>query len=104
MVLGGKVASAFGYTKEQAKLLQTGFAALPAERKTVSAVAAVPEDLQGDADVRHDVVARGVDSNDADAVALVLPHPSGVSHYWNSPENISNASAVFRQAIRDATA
>ena len=34
--------------------------------------------------------------------ALVLPHPSGVSHYWNSPQNIANASAAFQRAIKEA--
>jgi hypothetical protein len=33
-------------------------------------------------------------------LAVVMPHPSGVSHFWNSPNNIANASDVFRAAIR----
>jgi hypothetical protein len=33
---------------------------------------------------------------------LVFPHPSGVSHYWNTPASRAKAAAVLRCAL-DAT-
>lgn len=170
VVLGGKVATAFGYKKEQSKLLQTGFPALPAEAEDSSeagdtglrqggenenAVGKVrPEEVETthrkqqkqqareaavhnycghtNAAGGHGAGAVGVEAEDGRdrgddeegkrqqlpqqpqqrsscealppiPTALVLPHPSGVSHYWNSDANIVAASTVFRQAICDAT-
>ena len=31
---------------------------------------------------------------------LVLPHPSGVSHFWNEEESWHRAAMVFRSALR----
>eukprot|EP00416_Gambierdiscus_australes_P026699 CAMPEP_0171081928 /NCGR_PEP_ID=MMETSP0766_2-20121228/16801_1 /TAXON_ID=439317 /ORGANISM="Gambierdiscus australes, Strain CAWD 149" /LENGTH=136 /DNA_ID=CAMNT_0011539263 /DNA_START=12 /DNA_END=422 /DNA_ORIENTATION=+ len=31
---------------------------------------------------------------------LAFPHPSGVSHFWNEPANVSKASKVLRAALR----
>lgn len=31
--------------------------------------------------------------------AIVLPHTSGVSHFWNDGENVANAELAFRDAI-----
>ncbi|CAK9059032.1 unnamed protein product [Durusdinium trenchii] len=33
---------------------------------------------------------------------LVLPHPSGVSHFWNDEESWHRAAMVFRSALRAA--
>lgn len=33
---------------------------------------------------------------------LIFPHPSGVSHFWNSAENRTMASNVIRAALRSA--
>ena len=33
---------------------------------------------------------------------LVLPHPSGVSHFWNDEESWHRAALVFRSALRVA--
>lgn len=170
VVLGGKVATAFGYKKEQSKLLQTGFPALPAEaedsseagdtglrqggenenavgkvrqeevetthrkRQKQQAREAAVHNYCGHANAAggHGAGAVGVEAEDGRdrgddeegkrqqppqqpqqrsscealppiPTALVLPHPSGVSHYWNSDANIVAASTVFRQAICDAT-
>lgn len=175
IVLGGKVATAFGYKKEQSKLLQTGFPALPAEaedsseaedtglmqggengdavgkvhqeevetthrkRQKQQAREAAVHNYCGHANAAggHGAGAVGVEAEDGRdrgddeegkrrqlpqqllpqqpqqrsscealppiPTALVLPHPSGVSHYWNSDANIVAASTVFRQAICDAT-
>ena len=31
--------------------------------------------------------------------AIVLPHTSGVSHFWNDADNVAAAEAAFRDAI-----
>merc|ERR1712205_296238 len=33
-------------------------------------------------------------------LVLTLPHPSGVSHFWNEPSNVRKAARVLRNAIR----
>lgn len=33
-------------------------------------------------------------------IVLNLPHPSGVSHFWNEPSNVHKAARVFRNAVR----
>jgi hypothetical protein len=30
---------------------------------------------------------------------LVYPHPSGISHFWNQPENIRHAAITLRSAL-----
>ena len=35
-------------------------------------------------------------------VLLTFPHPSGVSHFWNSPSAVARASRVLRACIREA--
>merc|ERR1719235_1434092 len=33
---------------------------------------------------------------------LVMPHPSGVSHFWNVPKDVHRAAAAFRASLRVA--
>jgi hypothetical protein len=35
---------------------------------------------------------------------LLLPHPSGVSHFWNRPADVAKATTLFQTAIADARA
>ena len=35
---------------------------------------------------------------------LVLPHPSGVSHFWNRADAVASAAALFQTAIAEAKA
>jgi hypothetical protein len=30
---------------------------------------------------------------------LVYPHPSGISHFWNQPDNITHAATTLRSAL-----
>jgi len=34
----------------------------------------------------------------------MLPHPSGINHFWNSPENVERAARFLRETILPATA
>lgn len=33
------------------------------------------------------------------ARAAVIPHPSGISHWWNEPANVARAAAFMRRAL-----
>ena len=36
-------------------------------------------------------------------ILLVFPHPSGVSHFWNSPANIARASRELQRYLKYVT-
>ena len=35
------------------------------------------------------------------AMVLILPHTSGVSHFWNNPDDVHAAALHFRRFIQD---
>ena len=106
---GLNVARAFGFKSERTRLLSSDLICLEApEGSAVASTArAGPAPVPGGTAMAGSASGpRGHASHAPDTAegacvkALLLPHPSGISHFWNSKEKVQNCSDSFRTAIQ----
>ena len=91
VVLGLNVARAFGFRRECTRLLSHDRVYL--DRSMAASTSDPGARVNAHSNPPH--TPRG-----ACVEALLLPHPSGISHFWNSKQNVERASNTFRTAIQ----
>jgi uracil-DNA glycosylase len=102
VLLGNGVASAFGWRAPWLRwsLAAAAAAARPDHQNPVLVVATADRRRRHPAE--GEVLAGAVNGDVSPPLFAISPHPSGISHFWNSPSNVARARRFWRRLAREA--